>query len=343
NVVQVFRSTDNGATFAAPVNGAPGFGSLHTLDKEWITVDNAAGAGQGNVYLTFTDFPNLFTDAGIYLTRSTDGGNTWSTPLSLGGSQRSYVTVGPDHAVYVFYFSSGSPSKILMRKSTDQGLTFGSAVTVANLASTGSNGDLGLKVSNTNSTAIRSNAFPQAAVTANGIYVTFNDKGTTTGDKADVFFAKSTDGGTTWGKVKLNDDATTRDQWQPALAVTPDGNHVGVFWYDRRLDAHDRAIDRDGAIGSVSGPAETSRSNSRSTAVRSPGVYNRAWLIARSSVGDYDVAVADTGGFSLTWGDNRLSDSAHANQPDVRFTKIALAGTTHFGVTTVPSTTTAGS
>src|SRR5947208_2604909 len=112
NVIQVFRSTDDGATFSAPVNGAPGFASGVQLDKEWITVDNAPGAGQGNVYLVFTDFPNLFTDNGVYLTRSTDGGNTWSAPLSLGGSQGGYVTVGPDHSVYVFEFAGGSPNKI---------------------------------------------------------------------------------------------------------------------------------------------------------------------------------------------------------------------------------------
>ena len=55
------------------------------------------------------------------------------------------------------------------------------------------------------STAVRTNAFPKAAVTPNGIYVTFNDKGTTKGDKGDVFFAKSTDGGATWTTTKLND------------------------------------------------------------------------------------------------------------------------------------------
>src|SRR6516164_7245717 len=58
NVIQVFRSTDNGATFGAPVNAAPGFSSLNQLDKEWITVDNASGSGQGNDYATFTDFSN---------------------------------------------------------------------------------------------------------------------------------------------------------------------------------------------------------------------------------------------------------------------------------------------
>src|SRR5207244_11259769 len=126
-------SADNGATFAAPVNGAPGFGSSVTLDKEWITVDNASGAGQGNAYMVFTDFPNFFTDAGIYLTRSTDGGNTWSTPLSLGGSQGGYVTVGPDHRAYVFYFGAGSPERSPMRRSTNRAVPFGSAATVAAL------------------------------------------------------------------------------------------------------------------------------------------------------------------------------------------------------------------
>jgi hypothetical protein len=342
NVIQVFRSSDNGATWSAPVNAAPGFGSGVTLDKEWITVDNAPGAGQGTVYAVFTDFPNIFSDNGIYLTRSTDGGNTWSTPLSLGGSQGGYVTVGPDHSVYVFDFSSGSPNQIQMRKSTNQGATFGAPVTVATLTTTGSNGDLGLTVSNSNGTAIRSNAFPQAVVTSNGIDVVFNDKGTATGDKADVFFARSTDGGTTWTRTKLNDDATTTDQWQPALAVTPDGSHVGVFWYDRRLDPNDGNIDRYGVIGTVSGSTVTFGPNFRITDTSFPAVVGQDPLINSTYMGDYDVAAADNSAFYLTWGDNRLSDAAHANQPDVRFARVPLAGTTHFSVTTSPTSTTAG-
>jgi hypothetical protein len=343
NVIQVFRSTDGGATFGAPVNAASGFSSGHSLDKEWIAVDNAPGVGQGTVYVVFTDFGSIFgPDNGVFLTRSTNGGATWSSPLSLGGSQGGYVTVGPDHTVYVFDFVAGTPQKIQMRKSTNQGVSFGAAVTVANLTATGSNGDLGLTVSSGSGTAVRTNAFPQAAVTPNGMYVSFNDKGPT-GDKADVFFVKSTDGGATWSaKVKLNDDATTRDQWQPALAVTPDGNSVGVFWYDRRLDAANALIDRYGVIGTVSGSAVTFGSNFRITDQSFPAVVGQDSLINGTYMGDYDVAVADNGGFYITWGDNRLADSAHAHQPDVRFAKIPLAGTTHFSVTATPSTTTAG-
>src|SRR5207245_3892175 len=202
---------------------------------------------------------------------------------------------------------------------------------------------LGIRVRHTNSTSVRSNAFPQAAVTANGIYVTFNDKGTQTGDKADIFMVQSTNGGATWSaKVKLNDDATTRDQWQPALAVTPDGNHVGVFWYDRRLDSANSLIDRYGVIGDVSGSAVTFGSNFRVTDQSFPAVVGQDSLIQGTYMGDYDTAVADNSGFYLTWGDNRLADSAHAHQPDVRFAKIPLAGTTHFSVTATPSSTMAG-
>ena len=150
----------------------------------------------------------------------------------------------------------------------------------------------------------------RSAVTANGIYVTFNDKGTTTGDKADVFFAQSTDGGTTWSRVKLNDDAGTGDQWQPALAATPDGSHVGVFWYDRRLDANDGNIDRYGVLGNVSGSTVTFGSNFRITDVSFPAVVNQDSLIATSYMGDYDVAVADNSSFYITWGDNRLADGS---------------------------------
>ena len=47
------------STWHAPVNGAPGLRQRDQLDKEWIAVDNAAGPGQGNVYLVFTDFANF--------------------------------------------------------------------------------------------------------------------------------------------------------------------------------------------------------------------------------------------------------------------------------------------
>src|SRR6266404_3274099 len=125
NVIQVFRSTDNGATWLAPINGAPG--KTGTQDKEWIAVDNFAGSGNGNVYLVERDFG---AGSGIYFFRSTDGGATFGPSggtLIVSGMQGAFVTVSPDHSVHAYWYDGAT---IKVRKSTDQGVTFASAVTV---------------------------------------------------------------------------------------------------------------------------------------------------------------------------------------------------------------------
>src|SRR6266478_5494080 len=140
SVIQVFSSTDNGATWLAPINGAPG--KSGTQDKQWITVDNFVGSGNGNVYLVERDFG---AGNGVYFFRSTDGGGTWAPSggtLIVTGMQGAVVTVNPDHSLHAWWFDGAS---IKARKSTDQGVTFGSAVTVVTfVASGGANGGLGL-------------------------------------------------------------------------------------------------------------------------------------------------------------------------------------------------------
>jgi hypothetical protein len=339
NMIPVFRSDNNGATFSAPVNGAPGGSINEFFDKDWITVDNSAGKGQGNVYLVYTDFspgpPNGRT-SGIYFSESTNGGNHWSKGILIAGFppggyvQGADVVVGTDHTVDVFYYtqSSSGAASIEVVKSTNLGKSFGSPVTVDNLVTTGGDGDLGLTYSNTNSSSFRTNAFPQAAVNpvTGAIYVVFNDVGTAAGDKADVFLTESTNGGSTWSSpVKVNDDATTTDQWQPAIAVTPDGSHVGVFWYDRRNDpANDSLIDRYGAIYTVSGSTLTPIGpNVKVTDTSFLPWFGVDPVIAFNYMGDYDTVAADNSFFYTTWGDNL---TAPTTGPDVYFDRVTTSG-----------------
>lgn len=58
-------------------------------------------------------------------------------------------------------------------------------------------------------------------------------------DDADIFFARSLDGGATWSApVRVNDDAGINDQFFPWMTVQPNGNIVVIFG-DRREDPGD--------------------------------------------------------------------------------------------------------
>src|SRR5262245_60268 len=335
--IDVFRSDDNGATWAAPVQGAPGKTGFQ--DKEWITVDNFAGAGASNVYLVARDFG---AGNGIYFFRSTDNGATFGPSggtLITPGSQGAFVVVGPDHSVYVFWYAG---TTIQMRKSIDQGLTFGAPVIVASGLVGGVNGDLaltGIRQGTVTPAGFRSSEFPHAAVNpVNGnIYVTFanNPAGV---DKADVFVAQSTDGGVTWGApVRVNDDATTTDQWQPTLAVTPDGANLGVFYYSRQEDpVNNNLFKFYGRTASISGPTLAFAPSFAISDVASLPEFGRDTLINPTYMGDYDFAVGTPGAFHVVWADNRndLPGGAPRKDPNVFYKKINL---TISVTTTVPA------
>src|SRR5215831_7783747 len=326
STIQVFRSDDNGLTWTAPVNGTPGGSSE---DKEWITVDNFAGAGNGNVYLVSRRFG---AGPGIYFFRSTDHGATFGPNLGtliVTGSQGAFVAVGPDHSVYVFWYAGAT---IQMRKSTDQGLTFGPAVTVASGLVGGVNGDLGLtgiRQGTTTASGFRSSEFPHVAVNpVNGnIYATFANKAAGV-DKADIFVVQSIDGGATWGApVRVNDDATTTDQWQPTLAVTPDGSNLGIFYYSRQEDPVDNNLFKFyGRTASISGPTLTFTPSFAVSDVASLPEFGRDSVINPTYMGDYDQAVATPGAFHVVWADNRndLPDGAGRKDPNVFYKRIDL-------------------
>src|SRR5262245_842730 len=334
--IRVFRSDDDGATWAAPVQGAPGKTGFQ--DKEWITVDNFAGAGAGNVYLVARDFG---PGNGIYFFRSTDNGATFGPSggtLITPGAQGAFVAVGTDHSVYTFWYAGAT---LQMRKSTDQGLTFGAPVTVASGLVGGVNGDLaltGIRQGLATPAGFRSNEFPHAAVNpVNGnIYVTFANNPPTL-DKADIFVVQSTDGGATWGPhIRVNDDATTTDQWQPTLAVTPDGANLGIFYYSRQEDPANNLFKYYGRTASISGSTLTFTPSFAISDVASLPEFGRDGVVNPTYMGDYDQAVGTPGAFHVIWSDNRfdLTGGAPRKDPNVFYKRINL---TISVTTTVPA------
>jgi hypothetical protein len=333
--ISIFRSDDNGVSWMAPVNATPGG---HLEDKEWHTVDNFSGTGTGNVYLLSRRFG---ADPGMYFFRSTDNGNTFGP---LGGTliapaspspQGAFIAVGPDHALYAFYFQQTSPQRIFVRKSTDFGLTFGAPIEVATLSTTAGNGDqglTGLRQGETTFAAFRSNAFPHVAVNpvSGHIYVTYADNPPGV-DKADVFFTISSNGGLTWtAPVRVNSDATTTDQWQPTIAVSPDGSKVGIFYYSRQEDpANNNLFKYYGSIGAIVGATVTFAPNFAISDVPSLPEFGRDdFAFAPTYMGDYNQAAATPGAFHVAWSDNRddhpLPAGAPRKDPNVYYAKIDL-------------------
>ena len=228
-------------------------------DKPYITVDpnNAS-----NVYVSWTifrghqeivfSFLNLVSDeARIHFSRSTDGGLSFSGPLALSGvvAQGSVPAVGPGGEVYVvwqkFPENSTDDFDILLKKSTNGGVSFGALVTVVD-GDTDNFIPISSPLPNGN---YRVNSFPSIAVDTSGepphdgnVYVVYAAQNPSRSDAADIFLTLSTDLGNTWSTPsRVNDDATTNAQFFPGVSVGPDGK-VNVVWSDRADDPNDEAI-----------------------------------------------------------------------------------------------------
>jgi Bacterial pre-peptidase C-terminal domain len=330
STIQMFRSDDNGLTWLPPVNATPGGSSE---DKQWHVVDNFAGPGSGNVYMISRRFGSSGGGPGIYFFRSTDGGSTFGPDngtLITTGNQGAYVAVGPDHSVYAFWYAG---TTLQVRKSVDQGMTFGAPVTIATfLNAGGTNGDLGLTGAvqgSVTASGFRSSKFPAATVNPlNGnVYVVYADDGAGV-DKADVYFTQSTNGGVSWSvPVKVNDDATTTDQWQPTLAVSTDGSRVGVYYYSRQEDpANNNLFKYYGRIAAISASTVSFAPSFPVSNVPSLPEFGRDSLINPVYMGDYDSAVATPGFFHVSWSDSRddLSGGAPRKDPNVYYEKTPL-------------------
>ncbi len=342
----VAKSTDDGRTFSAAVLvSGTGPTDVHFQDKELIAVDNTGGRFDGNLYMAWTEFAP--SGSQILLVRSTDGGQTFSTPLILSTGepvQGATPAIGPNGEVYVAWISFDSGRPLKLRRSDDGGVTFGPSVTVAQIART-------FDPQATNDCrrqalkgGIRILELPAVAVDRsptspfrNSLYVTYQSDPDGSGpDMSDVFVVTSSDGGQTFSApLRVNDDQTQTDQFMPTLVVAPDGT-VGVMWYDRRLDSENRKIDvyfsrsRDGG--------KTFEPNQRVTDISFdvPPTFGQPTSSGNFDLqrgicymGDYNQMAADEKFFYLAWGDNRtiLKTPTYPNgrpDPDVYFTKIPV-------------------
>lgn len=237
------KSTDGGAAWSNP-GTFMGLNPPKKQDKEWACADPYKA---GHIYVLWTQFDSYGSakpqdSSNIMFSRSTDGGESWSSALRInehaGDCRDSANTVegavpcaGPNGEIYV---SWSGPLGIVFDKSTDGGITW----LDNDIFVSSQYGGWKYEIEG----IYRCNGLPVTACDISNspyrgtIYINFSDAGNGD-DDIDIFLIKSSDGGSTWGKVKrVNDDPfkNNKQQFMSWMCVDPLTGSVNVIYYDRR-------------------------------------------------------------------------------------------------------------
>ena len=208
-------------------------------DKEWAAVDQHTG----NLYVTWTQYDDGFspgpTDSSrIYFAKSTDHGATFTNGVRInqfaGDCLYLDITdphpfVGANGEVYVTFMDSAG---IRLNKSTDFGSTWlQSQPLIAAVGFTRYDSVFGVNRirSMPYSACDRSNS-----INRGNVYVSWADQ-RNGDDNSDIFFIRSTDGGSTWSlPLKVNSDNSGNQQYRNAMAVDQTNGYIYIVYYDRR-------------------------------------------------------------------------------------------------------------
>src|SRR5262245_21171645 len=272
-------SRDGGLVWEVPVTVDDGQGcdlSKTQLfnDKPWIVTDNnPASSFYGRTYLTWSKFEShdgVFASSAIFESHSDDGGETWSAPHAISGSnpalctfqrsgpagecdqnQFSVPTVGPDGTVYVAFENEQNQSlweapgrfdnQYLLVQSTNGGASWSSPTFVVGLED-GSN-DYPLNVDGRQTLTgyqvrIDSAGNVVASPTNGTLYLAFSDNrngvhnSETPVTNTDVLVMSSTNRGPPWTSP-VAVDTGGGDQWFPWVDVDPTTGKIGVIYHDR--------------------------------------------------------------------------------------------------------------
>jgi hypothetical protein len=242
NVHLVQKSTDNGVTWS---NGVVYGDTSKMQDKPWGCVDLTNSNHRNNIYITWSMFDEYMSydpndSSYIMFTRSTNGGQSFSTPLRIsevpGDAIDSSNTVegavpcvGPNGEIYV---SWSGPLGIVFDKSTDGGITW----LDNDVFVTTQPGGWSFFIPG----VARCNGFPVTACDVSGgsydgtIYINWSDQRNGS-DDTDVWLIKSVDEGNTWSSVRrINNDPPGKQQFFNWMTVDQVTGYLYIIFYDRR-------------------------------------------------------------------------------------------------------------
>lgn len=336
----VARSGDGGLSFEEPAKIAGPFTYQTSL---------AVAARSGRLYASWVQ-SNLeattcllcFAQTGlpIVVSRSDDGGRTWSPPVQVSdaGRQRAgapALAVDPDGNPAVLYFDYGDDRwdwqnlagtyegtfSLVFTRSGDRGDTWEPGRVVdADIVPTGR-------------FLVYLPVIPGFAIASNGdVFAVWADG--RAGD-ADILLRRSTDDGRTWGRpVRVNRGAAGDGipQDMPAVGVAP-GGRVDVVYYDRTIDR------RVGADVLLSSSSDSGTSFAKAFRLSDSASNRKVGPEGSPHAGEADfgsrTAVASlAGGVIAAWTDTR-NGTVDGGKQDIFTTQVALEDNSSLAVANI--------
>lgn len=239
-------SADNGATWSSTVTFP---GATTNADKNLSAVDGTPTSSYyGRCYTVYTEFSGAYANR-IVSSYSSDGGVTWSaiTPVSPPPSaghhhQGCDVVVDVYGWVRVVWANCTTNGQNSTEDSLGWAESGNGGVTWADQSNHKVNMN-GIRTSDLltpSSSVIRANGFPRIASdktclsSADDNYVVAAEKNFAPAlDNADIVLMKTPDGGSSWTRTRVNQNASGSYEYFPAVIVDPTGA-VNVCYYSTR-------------------------------------------------------------------------------------------------------------
>ena len=318
-------------------------GSGDDRESGWAD-NNPSSPFFGRLYVSWNNFS--VGSGALSVTFSTDNGTTWHSPIVVSNTStfiRDVQITGDvsgNGTVYLAGMDEGGggfPHNDVnhMFKSTDGGSTWAHTYTGPSFQGPG----VRACSDNPYFTCMFSDAggfwrhqgWGEPAAFNNIVHLVYAQHGTGT-DPGDVYYIRSTDGGTTFGTpFKLNSDSTTRPQWMPNLSVSPTGT-LFATWYDARESTTCtkgspsvpcyRMWSRKSTDNGVTWLADDTLSD-----VVSPLPGQPDGNIVTGYAGDYDYGSAISSEHVTSWTDGRVAINSQSQQ-DVFSDHEATGGST---------------
>jgi subtilisin-like proprotein convertase family protein len=240
----VLLSTNGGYSFTLLATLA----SNHNLDKPTLVTGCGVGSGLGTVWVTYKDFTLAGTPVVVVSAVVTNLGivSAFSTGQSIPGTTKGNfgdIAVGPGGQVLLAYQDTTldeGPSTIYVSLDPDgRGpAPFGTPVAVATVGV----GSFDLIPATPDRGIYANPTFAwdnnPASPFFSRVYMSYTDEIPDESDDTDIFVRYSDNSGESWSEpIRVNDDATTRSQFFPRIAVDPTSGALAASWYDCRNDS----------------------------------------------------------------------------------------------------------